>query len=44
MLGWSPCYALDDALLETIAWYDDYFASLPDGKESEAAQKRSRAA
>jgi CDP-glucose 4,6-dehydratase len=44
MLGWSPRYALDDALLETIAWYGDYFASLPDGKESETARKRSRAA
>ena len=44
MLGWSPHYALDDALLETIAWYRDYFVSLPDGKESEALQQQSRAA
>ncbi len=27
MLGWSPRYALDDALAETIAWYRGYFAS-----------------
>jgi CDP-glucose 4,6-dehydratase len=26
MLGWSPCYTLDEALTETIAWYRDYFA------------------
>ncbi len=27
LLGWSPAYALDDALRETIAWYRDYFAT-----------------
>jgi CDP-glucose 4,6-dehydratase len=26
MLDWSPRYALDEALLETIDWYRDYFA------------------
>lgn len=25
MLHWSPQYSLDDALLETIAWYRNYF-------------------
>ncbi len=26
MLAWSPSYSLDEALLETIDWYRDYFA------------------
>jgi CDP-glucose 4,6-dehydratase len=34
MLQWSPRYALDGALQETIAWYRDYFASLPGGEIS----------
>jgi CDP-glucose 4,6-dehydratase len=30
MLGWSPSYSLDEALVETIAWYREYFgASAP---------------
>src|SRR5262249_48135124 len=29
MLDWSPCYSLDEALQETIAWYRAYFTSLP---------------
>jgi CDP-glucose 4,6-dehydratase len=27
MLGWSPQYDMDQALKETIAWYEDYFQS-----------------
>jgi CDP-glucose 4,6-dehydratase len=34
MLAWTPRYALDDALGETIAWYRDYFASLPGGGDT----------
>jgi CDP-glucose 4,6-dehydratase len=26
MLDWAPCYELETALKETIAWYGDYFA------------------
>jgi CDP-glucose 4,6-dehydratase len=26
VLGWSPRYGLEEALVETIAWYRDYFA------------------
>jgi CDP-glucose 4,6-dehydratase len=26
MLNWSPAYTLDDSLLETIAWYREYFS------------------
>jgi CDP-glucose 4,6-dehydratase len=32
MLNWAPSYQLDAALLETLCWYQDYFASLA-GKE-----------
>jgi CDP-glucose 4,6-dehydratase len=28
MLSWYPCYSLDEALSETIAWYCRYFATL----------------
>jgi CDP-glucose 4,6-dehydratase len=28
MLGWSSHYGLDEALTETIAWYQEYFAAL----------------
>lgn len=28
MLAWGPRYTLDEALLETIAWYRDYFARI----------------
>jgi CDP-glucose 4,6-dehydratase len=31
MLDWRPSYDLDEALIETIAWYRDYFASSGDG-------------
>jgi CDP-glucose 4,6-dehydratase len=34
MLAWTSRYALDDALVETIAWYRDYFTSLPGGGEA----------
>ena len=27
VLGWRPLYSRDEALLETIAWYRDYFAA-----------------
>ena len=29
LLGWQPCYHLDDALRETIAWYVEFLASRP---------------
>ena len=29
LLGWQPCYQLDDALRETIAWYEEFLASRP---------------
>jgi CDP-glucose 4,6-dehydratase len=25
MLDWHPCYSLDDSLIKTIAWYEDFF-------------------
>jgi CDP-glucose 4,6-dehydratase len=28
MLAWNPRYSLDESLVETIAWYRDYFARL----------------
>jgi CDP-glucose 4,6-dehydratase len=28
LLGWKPKYSLDEGLKETIAWYDEYFASV----------------
>jgi CDP-glucose 4,6-dehydratase len=31
MLDWAPSYTLDEAIVETIAWYRDYFASLATG-------------
>jgi CDP-glucose 4,6-dehydratase len=37
MLGWRPCYTLDDALAETIAWYRTYFASR-DGQRAAVAE------
>jgi CDP-glucose 4,6-dehydratase len=43
MLGWSPGYALDQALTETSAWYQDYFATRAayggDGRAGRRAQK-----
>lgn len=30
MLGWKPCYELKNALIETIGWYEDYFAGMDD--------------
>src|SRR4029077_10484199 len=27
MLAWKPRYALDEALVETVSWYRDYFSS-----------------
>ena len=45
MLGWNPRYTLDVALEETIAWYDDYFASLlAEQTRLDAAERRPRAA
>src|SRR5207248_6455897 len=32
VLGWAPHYALDEALRETIAWYEDFLASEDDGR------------
>ena len=29
MLKWRPAFTLEDALLETIAWYQDYFTAKP---------------
>jgi len=29
MLNWRPAFTLEDALLETIAWYQDYFTAKP---------------
>jgi CDP-glucose 4,6-dehydratase len=29
MLNWSPGWSLDEALVETIAWYRDFFATAP---------------
>jgi CDP-glucose 4,6-dehydratase len=45
MLAWSPRYALDGALRETIAWYRDYFASRAGGAAAgETGPIRSQAA
>jgi CDP-glucose 4,6-dehydratase len=45
MLGWSPHYTLDVALQETIAWYREYFASLPANlTRPDAEQRQLRAA
>ena len=44
MLAWSPRYALDEALRETIAWYRDYFASLAGGAAAGNGPIRSQAA
>jgi CDP-glucose 4,6-dehydratase len=38
LLGWRPCFSLDEGLLETIAWYRDY---LTQRKDSEPASVRS---
>jgi CDP-glucose 4,6-dehydratase len=44
MLNWAPKYQLDEALLETIAWYRDYFDSLIGIKEASDDLGRSRRA
>ena len=31
-LGWTPLYGLDEALHETIAWYEDFLAGADDGR------------
>jgi CDP-glucose 4,6-dehydratase len=30
LLGWRPCFSLDEGLLETIAWYRDYLTQRKD--------------
>jgi CDP-glucose 4,6-dehydratase len=30
VLDWRPRYTIDDALLETIEWYREYFSAVPD--------------
>jgi CDP-glucose 4,6-dehydratase len=36
-LAWQPRYELDDALRETIAWYQTYFATQPAWRAAQAA-------
>jgi CDP-glucose 4,6-dehydratase len=36
-LAWQPRYELDDALRETIAWYQTYFAAQPAWRAAQAA-------
>jgi len=36
VLGWAPCYNLDESLRETIAWYEDFLGG-EDGGRARAA-------
>jgi CDP-glucose 4,6-dehydratase len=42
MLGWSPRYTLEAALLETIDWYRDFFRTPQGEHENERAERRQR--
>ena len=37
MLAWSPRYGLDEALVETIAWYRQHLGAGRDGARRYAA-------